>query len=70
MQSKKQSLKEAITNTTVGFGISYLSTFAIFPWLGLRTSAATNMVITLYFTIISIVRSYALRRWFNKRQKN
>lgn len=69
MQTKKQSLTEAITNTAVGFGISYVSTFLIFPVLGIVTSPGTNLIIVIYFTIISILRGYVLRRVFNKKLK-
>ncbi|QAA81394.1 hypothetical protein EI546_06470 [Aequorivita sp. H23M31] len=65
-QSKKQSLLEAITNTAVGFGISLLSIFIILPVLGIESTASKNVVITLYFTVISIVRGYVLRRVFNR----
>lgn len=70
MQTKKQSLVESLTNTAIGFGVSYVSTFLIFPMVGLNTSAKTNLVITCYFTVISIVRGYVIRRWFNKKKPN
>lgn len=68
MQTKKQSFIESLTNTAIGFGISYISTFVIFPFVGLTTSAKTNLIITCYFTIISVVRGYVIRRWFNKKK--
>lgn len=68
MQTKKQSFIEALSNTAVGFIISYASTFLIFPLVGLETNAGTNLIITIYFTIISIFRSYVIRRWFNKKK--
>ena len=67
-QSKKQSLIEAITNTAVGFGISLLSIFIIFPVLGIHSTPGKNVAITLYFTVISIARSYVLRRFFNRKR--
>lgn len=67
MQTKKHSLYEALTNTAIGFGVSWASTFAIFPLVGLHTSAGTNLKITCYFTVVSIVRSYLLRRFYNRR---
>lgn len=67
MQSKKQSFLEALSNTAIGFAISYASTFLVFPLAGVSSSAGTNLQITLYFTVISIARSYFLRRFFNKR---
>lgn len=68
-QSKRQSLIEAITNTTVGFGISLLSISIILPLMGFETSTGQNITLTVYFTLISIVRSYILRRIFNKKSK-
>jgi len=70
MQTKKQSLTEAISNTAVGFGVSYASTFLIFPLLGIITNAGTNLIIVIYFTIISILRGYVIRRFFNKKNDN
>lgn len=68
MQTKKQSLIEAITNTAVGFGVSFASTFLIFPLMGMRSSVGSNLIITCYFTIISIARGYIIRRYFNKQK--
>lgn len=65
-QSKKQSLVESLTNTFVGFLISFLSTFLIFPLVGYNSSPVKNLIITLYFTVISILRGYLIRRYFNK----
>lgn len=68
-QSKQQSFIEACTNTAVGFGISLLSIFLILPLLGIESTPSKNVVITLYFTVISIARSYVLRRLFNRAKK-
>ncbi len=68
MQTKKHSLIEAITNTAIGFVISFASTFLIFPVMGIKTSIGGNLIITIYFTVISIIRSYVVRRWFNKKR--
>jgi hypothetical protein len=69
MQTKKQSFIESLTNTAIGFTISFISTFGIFPLVGLHTSAQQNLLITVYFTLISILRGYVIRRWFNKKAK-
>jgi hypothetical protein len=68
MQTKKQSFVEALSNTFIGFSISYLSTFLIFPLMGFNSSYKQNLIITIYFTIVSILRSYAVRRFFNKKK--
>ena len=68
MQTKKQSLIESLTNTFIGFAVSFASTFFIFPIMGMKTSVGSNFVITIYFTVISILRGYVIRRYFNKKK--
>lgn len=66
MQSKKQSLLESFVNIFVGFIISFASTFLIFPLVGFESTSSKNLIITIFFTVISFLRSYILRRIFNK----
>lgn len=68
MQTKKQSIIETITSTAVGFMVSFLSTYIIFPLVGLQTTTGINLVVTIYFTAISLLRGYFIRRYFNKRK--
>jgi hypothetical protein len=65
-QTKKQSFKEAMVNVAVGYFISLISLSLILPLMGIVSSPGKNLQITLYFTVISIARSYLLRRHFNK----
>lgn len=67
MQTKKQSLTEAITNTAVGFIISLAATFVIFPLVGVESTGTKNVIITVFYTVISIARGYLIRRIFNKK---
>ena len=67
MQTKKQAFLESLTNVTLGYLISLLSLFIIFPVLGIESSTGENLIITLYFTLISFARGYILRRYFNKK---
>lgn len=69
MQTKTHSFYEALCNTAVGFLISLSATFVIFPLLAIPTSAGQNVVITLFFTAISIARGYLLRRFFNRKSE-
>lgn len=64
MQTKKHSMIESITNVAVGYGVAFLSQIVIFPFFGLHTTLRDNALIGFWFTIISIVRSYVLRRIF------
>jgi hypothetical protein len=38
----------------------------IFPLFGWEISTSQNIILVIFYTVISIVRSYALRRIFNK----
>ena len=66
MQSRKMSLIESITNVIVGYSISVLAQILIFPMFGISATIKENLLIGLCFTVISIARSYILRRIFNK----
>lgn len=69
MQKRKYSLIEAITNTIVGFIVSLLIQLAIYPIMEIPVSFNQNIIITLVFTIASIIRGYIIRRLFNIKQK-
>lgn len=65
-QSRKGSLTESIVNTMIGFWIGVGAQWAVFPLFGMSPSFAQNCGIAVCFTIVSIVRSYVLRRLFNR----
>lgn len=67
MQTKKQSFLETIVNTFIGFAISLIATFIILPLFGIESTVAKNIGITMCFTVISILRGYVVRRYFNSR---
>ncbi len=66
MQSRRQSLIEAITNVVVGYALAVLTQIMVFPWFGLQVSLGDNLAIGAIFVIISLLRSYALRRLFEQ----
>ena len=66
-QSKRDSLMEAVTNTTVGFFVSLLTWAALAPIMGIPLVWSQNFIITAVFTVVSVIRSYILRRAFNGR---
>lgn len=69
MQSKKHSLIESFTNVLIGYVVALLSQLAVFPLFDINVPFTDNLLIGAYFTIISLVRSYVIRRWFNKKVK-
>lgn len=66
-QSRSHSLQEAVTNVLIGYFVALASQLAIFPLFGIHVPFRDNVLIGLYFTVVSIVRSYCLRRWFTRR---
>lgn len=66
MQTKRQSLLEAIANILIGMGVAFAGQLIVFPALGIAVRLDQNVAITIAFTAISLCRSYALRRLFNR----
>lgn len=64
-QSKTGSLVEALTNVAIGYSINLGANMVVLPAFGYRVTLHDAIGIGIVFTVISIVRSYVLRRWFN-----
>lgn len=58
------SLVEAIANVVFGYGVAVVTQILIFPVFGLHTTLAQNLKMGAVFTLVSIARSFALRRLF------
>jgi hypothetical protein len=65
-QSKVSSFIESLVNIAIGFGVAMASQMVIFPYFDIYINVESHLTISCFFTIISIVRSYLLRRLFNK----
>lgn len=65
MQTRTGSAVEALANIVVGFSINWTANMLVLPLFGFAVTGAQAFGIGLIFTVISLVRSYVLRRWFN-----
>ena len=65
-QSRAISLVEAVANVVVGCGVAVATQILIFPIFGLHTALAQNLKLGAAFTMVSIARSFALRRLFER----
>ena len=65
-QSRALSALEAGANVVVGYGLAVLVQLALFPVFGLSVALADNLRIGAVFTLVSLARSYALRRLFDR----
>jgi len=63
-QSCLMSLVESVANVIVGYGVAVMTQILIFPIFGLHTTLAQNLKMGAIFTIVSIARSFGLRRVF------
>jgi hypothetical protein len=60
------SLVESLTNVVVGYGIAVATQAAVFPLFGLQASLTQNVAIGGIFPVVSILRSYLMRRLFER----
>ena len=68
-QTRTGSAVEAVANVLVGYGVALVSQLIIFAAYDVRLSLGQNAMIGVWFTMISLVRSYLLRRLFNRWRK-
>lgn len=59
------SAVESVANVAVGYLVALVATAVILPAFGYRVTASDAAGISGLFTVVSLVRSYLLRRLFN-----
>jgi hypothetical protein len=65
-QSRRMSAVEAVVSTAIGYIVAVATQMVVFPLFGLRVGVIENLGIGLAFTAVSIVRSYLVRRLFER----
>lgn len=63
-QSRFMSLVEAWGNIAIGFGINFAGNMTLLPLFGLPVTATQSLGIGVVFTVVSVIRSYYVRRGF------
>lgn len=66
-QSKYGSLIEAGAHTCIGYFLSLAVQFIVYPIYGASFTVMQNIEIGLIFMLVSLVRGYVIRRWFEAR---
>ena len=69
MQSKRNSALEAASNVAIGYLVSVAANILILPLFGYSVTVADSFAIGAAFTAVSLARSYALRRLWNRLEK-
>jgi hypothetical protein len=65
-QTRAQSALETAVNITVGYVVAIIAQELIFPLFGVHIDMSQNMLMGAVFTVLSIIRSFCLRRAFNR----
>lgn len=65
-QTRFGSALESLANIVIGFAINWVANLLVFPLFGFDITPAQAFHVGLIFTAISLVRSYVLRRVFNR----
>lgn len=54
----------------IGYIVAVISQVIVFPVVGVQATFKQNITIGIYFTLISLARSYMVRRYFNNKEKD
>ena len=65
MQTRRQSMIETVAIVAIVYLVALASQLAIFPLFGIHATMSDNLLIGAWFTVISIIRGYFVRRFFN-----
>ena len=63
-QSRSDSLLEAATNVALGFVLALDTQALVYPLFNITTTFVTDGAIAVIFTMVSLARSYLVRRAF------
>ena len=69
MQSKKQSLIETLTSVFVGWLIGVILNLTILPLFDYNITVVDSLWVSLIFTVVSVIRGYVIRRFFNSKEE-
>ena len=68
-QSRRASLVETLANVGSGMLISWAISLLVYPLFGFAVGGGQALALTLIFTVVSVARSYAWRRAFERSRR-
>lgn len=66
-QTRMGSIIEASVNILIGYFVALGAQIVIFPLYGVHIPLSADIGIGICFTVVSFIRQYLLRRYFNAR---
>ena len=67
MQTRRMSFIESWTNIFIGYTINFTANALLLPLFVKDFTVSDNLILGVLYTTISLIRSYCIRRWFNRR---
>jgi hypothetical protein len=68
-QTRRMSLGETCASTGIGYFVAVVTQVVVFPIFNIHASTAAHLEISVIFTVVSILRGYAIRRLFESLRK-
>lgn len=62
----RAAIIEAWANIVIGFSINFVANLLILPLIDAHVTASQNFWMGWVYTSVSILRQYAIRRWFQQ----
>ena len=66
MQTRFHSAIESVSGTAIGFAIALAGQVFITNYYNVQTTFDQDFRMTCFFTVLSIIRGYTVRRAFNR----
>jgi hypothetical protein len=67
-QTRRASFAEALANVLLGYLLALLTQRLAYPLFGIHTTLVADGAIAAIFTLVSLARSYLLRRLFERQR--
>lgn len=64
-QTRLESFIETCTQTFIGFWLGMITQIITFHQYGIEVTWSTSFQVAFWFTLVSVVKGYIIRRWFN-----
>ena len=69
MQTKKWSMIESVTSVGIGLVIGVILNMLVLPLFDYNITVTDSLLVSLIFTVVSVVRGYLIRRFFNSKER-
>ena len=65
-QTRREAIIEVVIGIFIGFSVNFAMNILLLPLVGATLSAFDNFSLGAVYTLVSIVRSYIVRRWADR----